>query len=82
MIDGQKLSIVLRILWLIHHNPEVNMRIGEVKIIRCSENIKSSRDQNKENQSSKNIRKKEKKGKKQEKKKEKKDKKQKRKRIT
>jgi len=27
----------LEILWLACHNPEINWRMGEVKIIRCPE---------------------------------------------
>ena len=29
--------MILGMLWLVHHNPEINWRIGEVKMTRCSE---------------------------------------------
>ena len=51
-------------LWLAHHNSEINQRIGEVKIIRYPEEYKSSGDQNKKNQSGKNKRKRKRKRKK------------------
>ena len=34
LISGHKQSIILRILWLAHHNPEIDWRTGEVKITR------------------------------------------------
>ena len=34
MIGGQKWNIILGILWLAYHNPEINWKTGEVKIIR------------------------------------------------
>ena len=37
VISRQKQSIILRILWLACHNPEINWKIGEVKITRYSE---------------------------------------------
>jgi len=37
VISRQKWSIILRILWLACHNPEINWKIGEVKMTRCSE---------------------------------------------
>ena len=37
MIRGQKQSIILEILWLACHNPEINWRIGETKMTRCPE---------------------------------------------
>jgi len=37
VIGGQKWMVILGILWLVRHNPEIDWRIGEVKIIRCSE---------------------------------------------
>ena len=27
--------MILEILWLVHHNPEIDWRTGEVKITRC-----------------------------------------------
>jgi len=29
--------VILEMLWLAHHNPEINWRTGEVKMIRCLE---------------------------------------------
>ena len=37
MIGEQKWSIILEILWLAHHNPEIDWRTGEVKMMRCPE---------------------------------------------
>ena len=37
VIGGQKQSMILGILQLAHHNPDINWKIGEVKIIRCLE---------------------------------------------
>jgi len=37
VIEGQKWNIILGMLWLAHHNPEINWKTGEVKITRCSE---------------------------------------------
>ena len=37
VISRQKQSIILRILWLACHNSEINWKIGEVKMTRCSE---------------------------------------------
>jgi len=37
VIGGQKWNIILGILWLAHHNSEINWRIGEVKMMRCPE---------------------------------------------
>ena len=37
VIREQKYSVILRILWFTCHNPEIDWRIGELKIIRCSE---------------------------------------------
>ena len=35
VIGGQKQSIILRILWLAFHNPEIDWKTREVKIMRC-----------------------------------------------
>ena len=35
VIEGQKQNMILEILWLVHHNPEIDWRTGEVKITRC-----------------------------------------------
>ena len=35
VIGGQKQSIILGILWLAHHNLEIDWRIEKVKITRC-----------------------------------------------
>ena len=37
VIREQKWNIILGMLWLAYYNPEINWRIREVKIIRCSE---------------------------------------------
>ena len=37
VIGGQKWKVILGMLWLVCHNPEINWRIGEVKIMRCPE---------------------------------------------
>jgi len=35
MIGGQKWMVILGMLWLAHHNPEIDWRTGEVKMMRC-----------------------------------------------
>ena len=35
VIGGQKWSIILGMSWLRRHNPEIDWKIGEVKMIRC-----------------------------------------------
>jgi len=35
VIGGQKWNIILEMLWLARHNPKIDWRIGEVKIMRC-----------------------------------------------
>ena len=37
MIGGQKWSVILEIPQLAHYNPEIDWKIGEVKMIRCPE---------------------------------------------
>ena len=37
IIRGQKWSVILRMLWLAHHNPKIDWKTGEVKMIRCPE---------------------------------------------
>ena len=37
VIRGQKWMVILGILWLAHHNPEIDWRTGEVKMMRCPE---------------------------------------------
>ena len=37
VIGGQKWGVILGMPWLEHHNPEINWKIGEVKITRCPE---------------------------------------------
>jgi len=37
VIEGQKWKVILGMLWLAHHNPEIDWRIGEVKMMRCPE---------------------------------------------
>jgi len=40
VIDSQKWSVILGMLWLAHHNPEIDWRIREVKITSCLEECK------------------------------------------
>ena len=35
VIGGQKWSVIIGMPWLARHNPEVNWRTGEVKMMRC-----------------------------------------------
>ena len=37
VIGGQKWTVILGMLWLALHNPEINWKIGEVKMMRCPE---------------------------------------------
>ena len=37
VIGGQKWSVILGMLWLACHNPEIDWKTGEVKMTRCSE---------------------------------------------
>ena len=37
VIGGQKWIVILGMLWLAHHNPEIDWRTGEVKMTRCPE---------------------------------------------
>jgi len=37
VIRGQKWSVILEMSWLACHNPEIDWKTGEVKIIRCLE---------------------------------------------
>ena len=37
VIRKQKWNVILGILWLAHHNPEIDWRTGEVKMMRCLE---------------------------------------------
>jgi len=37
VIGGQKWMVILGILWLARHNPEIDWRTGEVKMTRCPE---------------------------------------------
>jgi len=37
VIGGQKWKVILGMLWLAHHNPEIDWRTGEVKMTRCPE---------------------------------------------
>ena len=36
VIEGQKWTVILEMLWLVCHNPEIDWRTGEVKMTRCS----------------------------------------------
>ena len=37
VIGGQKWSVILGMLWLAHHNPEIDWKTGEIKMTRCLE---------------------------------------------
>ena len=37
VIGGQKWMVILGMLWLAHHNLEINWKMGEVKMTRCPE---------------------------------------------
>ena len=37
VIRGQKWTVILGIPWLTYHNPEIDWRTGEVKMMRCLE---------------------------------------------
>jgi len=37
VIGGQKWTVILGMLWLARHNPEIDWRTGEVKMTRCPE---------------------------------------------
>ena len=37
VIGGQKWSVILGMLWLARHNPEIDWKTGEVKMTRCPE---------------------------------------------
>ena len=37
VIGGQKWSVILGMPWLIRHNPKIDWKTGEVKIMRCLE---------------------------------------------
>jgi len=37
VIGGQKWTVILGMLWLARHNPEIDWRTGKVKITRCLE---------------------------------------------
>jgi len=37
VIGGQKWSVILEMLWLVRHNPEIDWKMGEVKMMRCPE---------------------------------------------
>ena len=37
VIGGQKWNVILKMPWLVCHNPEIDWRTKEVKMIRCPE---------------------------------------------
>ena len=37
VIGGQKWNVILRMLWLAHHNPEIDWRTEEVRMVRYLE---------------------------------------------
>jgi len=72
IISGQKWKVILRMLLLACHNPEINWKIEEVKIMRCPEEYKNSRGKNRKKKT-KNRKKKRNKKKKKKRKKSKKE---------
>ena len=43
MIGEQKWSVILGMPWLVCHNPEINWKTEEVKIIRCLKEYRKQR---------------------------------------
>jgi len=43
MVGGQKWKVILKILWLIYHNSEIDWRIGKIKMIRCPAEYKTKK---------------------------------------
>jgi len=37
IIGGQKWNVILEMLWLAHHNPGIDWKMGKVKMTRCPE---------------------------------------------
>ena len=37
VIEGQKWNVILGMSWLAHHNPEIDWKTGEMKMMRCLE---------------------------------------------
>jgi len=37
VIEGQKWRVILGMPWLVHHNPEINWKTGEIQMMRCPE---------------------------------------------
>jgi len=37
VIEGQKWNVILEMLWLACHNPEIDWRTGKIKMTRCLE---------------------------------------------
>jgi len=37
VIGGQKWTVIVGMPWLVYHNPEIDWRTGEVKMMRCPE---------------------------------------------
>jgi len=44
VIGGQKWSVILGMPWLAYHNPEIDLRIGEVKMRDILKNVENSGD--------------------------------------
>jgi len=42
VIRGHKWIIILEIPWLAHHNPKIDWKTGEVKMMRCPEGVENS----------------------------------------
>jgi len=40
MIREQKWSVILKMLWLVCHNPEIDWKMEEIKITRCPKEYK------------------------------------------
>ena len=37
VIEGQKWRVILGMPWLVHYNPEINWKTGEIQMMRCLE---------------------------------------------
>ena len=54
VIGEQKWNVILGMLWLACHNPEIDWRTEKVKMMRCPEECVKHRGQNKKSQSGRN----------------------------
>ena len=48
VIGGQKWNVILEMLQLACHNPEIDQKTGEVKMMRCSEECEKQQRQKQE----------------------------------